>query len=135
MLVRIPELPAQETTTIYMFYGNPLVDDESDDTIFTWMEITGQDLRLSWTLQVEGAWDPDVAYGGSKFIVAWEEGAGPGYSPDQNHRLLQRQIHVRLLDTDVTITQKIQALLLVKTAKNFWWYGRKTLRFTNMVSV
>ena len=62
MLVRIPELPAQETTTIYMFYGNPLVDDESDDTIFTWMEITGQDLRLSWTLQVEGAWDPDVAY-------------------------------------------------------------------------
>jgi len=100
MLVRIPELPAQETTTIYMFYGNPLVDDESDDTIFTWMEITDEDLRLSWTLYTEGAWDPDVAYGSSKFIVAWEEGAGPGYSPDQNHRLLQRQIHVRLLDTD-----------------------------------
>ncbi len=100
MLVRIPELPAQETTTIYMFYKNPSVGDISDDTIFTWLEITDDDLRLSWTLQTEGAWDPDVAYGADKFIVAWEEGAGPGYSSDQTHRLLRRQIRIRLLDTD-----------------------------------
>jgi len=100
MLVRIPELPAQQTITIYMFYGNPLVGDESDDSIFTWSEITDEDLRLSWTMQTEGAWDPDVAYGNSKFIAAWEEGGGPGFSPDHSHRLVQRQIHVRLLDTD-----------------------------------
>ncbi|RLF57058.1 MAG: hypothetical protein DRN27_08490, partial [Thermoplasmata archaeon] len=100
MLVRIPELPPQETTTIYMFYKNPSVSDLSDDTIFTWSEITGDDLRLSWTLQTEGAWDPDVAYGADKFIVAWEEGAGPGYSSDQTHRLLKRQIRTRLLDTN-----------------------------------
>jgi hypothetical protein len=98
ILVRIPHLLAQQTTTIYMFYDNPSVDDLSDDSIFTWMEITDDDLRLSWTLQTEGAWDPHVAYGSETFITAWEEGAGPGYSPDQSHRLLPRQIHVRLLD-------------------------------------
>ena len=101
-LVRLPQLPSQQTTTIYMFYKNPLVDDESDDTIFTWGEITDEDLRLSWTLYTEGAWDPGVSYGGDKFIVAWEEGVGPGYSSDFSHRFLQRQIHVRLLDTDGT---------------------------------
>lgn len=100
ILLRIPELPALQTTTVYMFYGNPFVGDESDDTIFTWAEITDEDLRISWTLHTEGAWDPDVAYGSDKFIAAWEEGAGPGYSSDQSHRLLKRQIHVRLLDTD-----------------------------------
>jgi len=70
ILVRIPELAAQQTTILYMFYGNPAVEDESDETIFSWLEITDEDLRLSWTLQTEGAWDPAVAYGGGKFLTS-----------------------------------------------------------------
>jgi hypothetical protein len=98
VLVRLPELHALNTTTVYMFYGNPTAEDESDDDIFTWEEITDEDLRVSWTLQTEGAWDPDVAYGADAFLVCWEEGIGPGYLPDQSHRLNARQIHGRLYD-------------------------------------
>ena len=79
--LKLATLPAGESK-LYMFYGNPSVNDESDDTIFTWGEITEEDLRISWTLQTEGAWDPDAAYGENKFIVVWEEGAGPGPPPD-----------------------------------------------------
>ncbi|MFO7677287.1 MAG: DUF2341 domain-containing protein [Thermoplasmatota archaeon] len=101
MLVRIPLIPAFETTTLYMFYANPSVGNESDNTIFTWNRLTsGEDTRLSWTWQTQGAWDPGVSYGGGKFIVAWEEGIGPAYSSNQNHRLNPRQIRLRLLDTD-----------------------------------
>jgi hypothetical protein len=100
MLVRIPNLLAYENKTIYMFYGNSSVGNESDDSIFSWNKISDSDIRLSWTLLTEGAWDPAVGYGSDKFIVAWEEGAGPAYSANQNHRLVPRQIKLRLLDTD-----------------------------------
>lgn len=100
MLVRLPLLSSYENKTIYMFYGNSSVGNESDDTIFSLNKLYGSDIRLSWTLLTEGAWDPGVGYGNGKFIVAWEEGAGPAYSANQNHRLVPRQIKLRLLDTD-----------------------------------
>ena len=94
VLVRVPEILANSDTTIYMFYGNPDAEDESDFAkIFTWAQRTSGDIVLSYKSSIEGAWDPDVAYGGSRFLVAFEEGRGPEDIPE-----LERQIHGRTYD-------------------------------------
>ncbi len=100
VLVRIPELEPMNVTKIFMFYKNPSANDESDENIFTLEEITDEDVRVSYTSSLEGVWDPDVQYGSNKFFVAWEEGEGPEYDPTYTHRLIQRQIHARLYDTN-----------------------------------
>jgi hypothetical protein len=97
--IRIPELNSGQTT-IYLFYGNPTALSASDQTIFTWSESTGEDLRVSWTLTTEGAWDPHISDGNLQFLTAWEEGEGPEYTPDQSHRLIRRGIHGRLYDNN-----------------------------------
>ncbi|HID25419.1 MAG TPA: DUF2341 domain-containing protein, partial [Thermoplasmata archaeon] len=101
VLVRVPVLPAGETTVIYMFYGDAGAMDESNfDMIFTWDDRTDPDLMISYKNYLEGAWDPDVAFGNNKFLVAWEEGLGPEDLPYQGHRLISRQIHGRLYDSE-----------------------------------
>lgn len=97
--IRIPELNSGQTI-IYLFYGNPTAFSASDPTIFTWSESTGEDLRVSWTLTTEGAWDPHISTGNAQFLTAWEEGEGPEYTPDQSHRLVRRGIHGRLYDSN-----------------------------------
>jgi hypothetical protein len=78
VMVLLPEVPASETLTIYLFYGNPTAVDESDFTmVFTWREHVDPDIMVSWKAPVEGAWDPDVAFGDGRFLVAWEERIGP----------------------------------------------------------
>ena len=77
VLVRIPEIPPGDTS-IYMFYGDETAQDESTfDMIFTWDDRTNPDIMISYKNYLEGAWDPDVAYGNNRFLVAWEERVGP----------------------------------------------------------
>ena len=76
--VEIPTVPAQQTSMVYMFYGNPAAITLSNfNTVFTWVERTSPDVMVSFKAAVEGAWDPDVAYGNGRFLVAWEERLGP----------------------------------------------------------
>jgi hypothetical protein len=77
VLVRVPNIPPGHTT-IYMFYGDSTATDQSNfDLIFTWEDRTDPDIMISYKNYLEGAWDPDVAYGGGRFLVAWEERLGP----------------------------------------------------------
>jgi hypothetical protein len=77
MLVKIPLLPPGETT-IEMFYGNPTATDQSNFTsVFTWWDRASPDVMVSHKGETEGAWDPDVEYGGGRFLVSWEERLGP----------------------------------------------------------
>ena len=74
--VRVPEL-TQGTNNMYLFYGNPSANDESDfGAVFTgWEELWANDVLFSYHGDYEGAWDPDVSFDGDdKFIVTWEEG-------------------------------------------------------------
>ncbi len=76
-LVRIPLLPPGQTP-LYMFYGNPAASDQSNfAAIFTWQNRTQPDTMISFKSPNEGAWDPDVEYGGNRFLVTWEERLGP----------------------------------------------------------
>ena len=77
VLVRVPQVTPGHTY-IHMFYGDPTAEDESNfDMIFTWDDRTSPDIMISYKNYLEGAWDPDVAYGGGRFLVAWEERLGP----------------------------------------------------------
>lgn len=76
-LVKIPAVPPGQTT-IYLFYGNPTASDQSNFAkIFTWRQRTSPDIMISFKAAAEGAWDPDVEYGGNRFLVTWEERLGP----------------------------------------------------------
>ena len=76
--VKIPNIPVS-ISTMYVFYGNPSADDESDFyAVFTsWQEKWANDEQISYHLAKEGAWDPDVTYGDNTFLVTWEEGQAP----------------------------------------------------------
>lgn len=77
VLVRIPSVPLGDTV-FYLFYGDPEAVDESNfDMIFTWDDRTSPDIMISYKNYLEGAWDPDVAFGNNRFLVAWEERVGP----------------------------------------------------------
>jgi hypothetical protein len=77
VLVDIPTLPPGQTT-IYMFYGNPSATDQGNfASIFSWKERTSPDTMVSFKAAAEGAWDPDVEFGGNRFLVTWEERLGP----------------------------------------------------------
>ncbi len=66
------------STTLYMFYGNLFALDQSNyyDVFSDWQESYPNDNRISYHSDSEGVWDPDVAYGDQRFLVAWEEGTG-----------------------------------------------------------
>ena len=71
------EIPYLQTgsSNMYLFYGNPTAASQSNfDNVFTWEYKWTDDYKISNKANVEGAWDPDVAYGSSRFFVAWEEG-------------------------------------------------------------
>ena len=77
VLVDVPTLPPDQTT-IYLFYGNPTaVNQSSFASVFTWKDRTSPDVMVSFKAATEGAWDPDVEYGGNRFLVTWEERLGP----------------------------------------------------------
>ena len=77
VLVRVPDIPPGHTT-IYMFYGDSTATDQSNfNMIFTWEDRTDPDIMISYKNYLEGAWDPEVEYGGGRFLVAWEERVGP----------------------------------------------------------
>lgn len=101
VLVLVPEIPAGQNITIYMFYGNPSAEDESNfDMIFTWQDRTDPDVMISFKAVEEGAWDPDVEYGGGRFLVAWEERIGPEDLPLDMERTLPSVIHGRTYNSD-----------------------------------
>jgi hypothetical protein len=79
--VHIPVIPAG-TSTLYMFYGNPSAEKESNFyAVFDeWEEEWPNDEKLSYHIYTEGAWDPDVCFGNNKFLIVWEEGTAP-YPP------------------------------------------------------
>jgi hypothetical protein len=77
VLIGVPLLPPGETT-IYMFYGNPSASSQSSfSSVFSWEERTSPDTMVSFKAATEGAWDPSVIYGADRFLVTWEERAGP----------------------------------------------------------
>jgi len=82
VLVLVPTIPAHQNITLYLFYGNPSAQDQGNfNSVFTWADITDPDIMISFKAVNEGAWDPDVEYGGGKFLVAWEERIGPENIP------------------------------------------------------
>jgi hypothetical protein len=94
-LVRINEIPPGHTE-IYMFYGNPSAQDDSDfDMIFIWDDRTDPDVMVSYKNYLEGAWDSDVEFGDNRFLVAWEERLGPEDLPDNLERAIFSSIKAR----------------------------------------
>jgi hypothetical protein len=73
--VKIPYIPTG-SSMLYLFYGNPSATSQSNFyNVFTvWDEKWPNDEQLSYHLNKEGAWDPDVCFGNNEFLVAWEEG-------------------------------------------------------------
>ena len=93
--VRLPFIPTG-TSTMYLFYGNSNAESESDySSVFTeWQEKWANDQKISIHANNEGAWDPDVAYGNNRFLVAWEEGTTI---------FIQQEIRGTIFDTDGNI--------------------------------
>jgi len=81
--VRIASLPDGESA-IHLFYGNPSATDQSDYwSVFdenSWQKYYPHDNQVTYHMESEGAWDPDVSWGDNKFFVCWEEGI-PMYLP------------------------------------------------------
>jgi hypothetical protein len=76
--ILIPDIAANQTNPIYMFYGNSSIGNNSNfNNIFTWENQTTSDIMISFKDASEGAWDPYVEYGNNRFLVAWEERLGP----------------------------------------------------------
>lgn len=73
--VKIPSIPPG-TSTLYLFYGNPSAESQSDyySVFTTWQEVWPNDERVTYHSNDEGAWDPEVDFGASQFLVTWEEG-------------------------------------------------------------
>jgi len=94
-LVRLLEVSPGHNS-IYMFYGNPNAEDESDfDMIFIWDDRTNPDIMISYKNYLEGAWDSDVEFGDNRFLVAWEERLGPEDLPINMERSIFSCIHGR----------------------------------------
>jgi hypothetical protein len=108
VLVKIAgDISPYQTITIYMFYGDPNAEDESNfNEVFTWEDKTDPDKKISFKtpqgIYAEGAWDSDVAFGDGRFLVAWEERAGPEDIGGDLHleRIKLCVIHGRSCDSD-----------------------------------
>lgn len=81
--IRIASLPTGDSI-IYLFYGNPTASDLSDYwSVFdenSWKNYYTHDNQVTYHMESEGAWDPDVTWGDNMFFVSWEEGI-PRYLP------------------------------------------------------
>ncbi|UCF13171.1 MAG: DUF2341 domain-containing protein, partial [Thermoplasmatales archaeon] len=63
---------------MYLFYGNPFAASQSDfNSVFSWQGLWPNDEQISYHSILEGAWNPDVAYGDNRFLVTWEELISP----------------------------------------------------------
>ncbi len=94
-LVRLTEVSPGHNS-IYMFYGNPAAEDESNfDMIFIWDDRTNPDVMISYKNYLEGAWDSDVEFGYNRFLVSWEERLGPEDLPSNIERSIFSCIHGR----------------------------------------
>lgn len=73
--IKIPSIPNGQST-LFMFYGNSNAEYVGDfQSVFSeWSKEWTHDERVSQHAESEGSWDPDVAFGDSRFFVAWEEG-------------------------------------------------------------
>lgn len=82
--LKVPTLNSG-TNTMYLFYGNPSANDLSDYwSVFdeeSWEKHYAHDHKVTYHAESEGAWDPDVAFGGGKFLVTWEEGTPASIFP------------------------------------------------------
>ena len=98
--VKVPTLD-QGTSYMYMFYGKPSAQDESDYwSVFdenSWQSEHVNDERVTNHMNIEGAWDPDVCFGNNKFLVTWEEGTA--YWP-QKGTIFKQQIRGCFYNTD-----------------------------------
>jgi hypothetical protein len=100
VLVRVPVVSPGHTD-ICMFYGDPDAEDQSNfDMIFNWEDRTNPDIMISYKNYLEGAWDPDVAWGGGRFLVAWEERLGPEDLPQSMERSIYSCLHGRTYNDD-----------------------------------
>jgi hypothetical protein len=100
VLVRIPMIIPGHTD-VHMFYSDPNAEDESNfDMIFTWDDRTSPDIMISYKNYLEGAWDPDVEWGGGRFLVAWEERLGPEDLLGGMERTIYSVIHGRTYNED-----------------------------------
>ena len=96
----VPELPSGESV-VYMFYGDPNAPSNSNfDIVFKWDDRTDPDVMISYKNYREGAWDPDVAFGGGRFLVAWEERLGPEDRPYYMERASYSDIRGRTYNSD-----------------------------------
>ncbi len=78
VLVLIPWIGPLQTITLYMFYGNPAASDQGNfQSVFSWVDLSQPDIMISYKNENEGAWDPDVEFGGGRFFTCWEERVGP----------------------------------------------------------
>jgi len=81
--LRIASLPEGQSN-VSVFYGNPDATDESEYwSVFdenSWQKYYAHDHKISYHMENEGAWDPDVSWGDDTFFVSWEEGT-PRYLP------------------------------------------------------
>jgi len=102
--VRIePGVPGNTDHTVFMFWGLPSAPDMSNfGMIFKWDDRTSPDIMASHKNELEGAWDSDVAFGGGRFLVGWEERVGPEdiYPPKNAERAIYCDIHGRTYNRD-----------------------------------
>jgi len=98
--LKVPTLNIGENT-MYVFYGNPSANDISDYwAVFdeeSWQKHYVHDHQVTYHMESEGAWDPDVAYGNGKFLVTWEEGSPFSIFPPL---IFQQQIRGCYYDED-----------------------------------
>ncbi len=72
--VKVPSIP-NGVSSMFLFYGNPSATSLSNFSgVFTWSANWANDDKTTTHLDSEGAWDPDVTYGNSEFLLAWEQG-------------------------------------------------------------
>ena len=75
--IRLSNVPAG-SSILTMFYGNPAAEEFSQyDAVFdetSWQKRFAHDEQVTYHMDSEGAWDPDVCWGDNLFLVTWEEG-------------------------------------------------------------
>ena len=99
--VKLSSLPTGGSE-MYLFYGNPSAESESDfGGIFSdWSEEWSDDEKITYHLDNEGTWDPDVCFDGTdEFIIAWEE--GQAYYPPYTYGFKQ-EIRASIYESDGT---------------------------------
>ena len=89
---------------MYLFYGNPSATyqgeywDVFDEN--SWQRHYPHDHKVTYHMENEGAWDPEVTWGDNAFFLTWEEGI-PRYHP--LGMIFKQQIRGCFYDEDGTL--------------------------------